>query len=160
MIKKTILMLLVLVGGVMSANAWTDIYLRCDGHWDSNDEAYKFTKINGNQFYIDLDGSVINNGSFYFRFWVTDDNNQIEPATSGDGLDQEVTETAVKSNYHAWEHTLKSFYITQDENAEKVRIFLNYYDDGGWIWHISAAKLKTYTVSYVNDTDFSDVYFY
>ena len=165
MIKKTILMLLVLVGGVMSANAWTDIYLRCDGHWDSNDEAYKFTKINGNQFYIDLDGSVVNDGSFYFRFWVSDlkngNGNTIEPASSQENNDQEVTTTAITSNFESYSgHTQKAFYITQDENAEKVRIFLNYYDDGGWIWHISAAKLKTYTVSYVNDTNFPNVYFY
>lgn len=154
-------MLLVLVGGV-SANAWNSVYLRCEGHWDSDDTGYQFTKIENsgdNQFYIDLEGSVVNSGSFYFRFCV--DGTVKEPASSDQGKDQEVSETAVKSNYSAWNHTLKSFYITQDVNAEKVRIFLNYYEDGGeWIWHISAAKLKTYTVSYVNDTNFENVYFY
>ena len=71
MIKKTILMLLVLVGGVMSANAWNSAVLHYDGHWDS-DDVY-FTKISDVEFYIQLDGSVINNGLFYFRFAVKGD---------------------------------------------------------------------------------------
>lgn len=166
--KKLILMLLLVVGGVNVASAWTQLYLKCDGHWDSNDEGYEFTKLDvaGNEWSIILDGSVINNGPFYFRFWVKDlqenNGNEICSANTDNGLDQEVSENFVTSNYERNnDHSPKAFKVAQDTEAEKLQIYICYYQENDkWIWHIAACPLKEYTIGFVNSGNYERVNFY
>ena len=159
--KKLITLLLAVAGYVGTASAWSSAVLHYEGKWNS-DDVY-FTKIDGNQFYIQMDGSVINNGSFYFRFAVKGDSDgdtftEKEPDTTSHDVDQEVTSTAVTCNYNSWSgdsHTTKAWYIAQDAKADKVDIYLKYAktddsDDTSWTWHITAVPLYKRTIYWDN----------
>ena len=91
MIKKTILMLLVLVGGVMSANAEDDIYLRTGfkgvNVWGSDEADYKFTYVETNAnnedvYTYTINASDIQESDVWFRIHISGWGAQICPYTS------------------------------------------------------------------------------
>ena len=84
-------MLLVLVGGVMSANAVDDIYLRTDfkgdDKWNSDDAAYKFTfdKTNASNedvYTYTINASDISTSDVWFRIHISGWGAQICPYTT------------------------------------------------------------------------------
>ena len=51
-----------------TANAWNDVYLNCEQSSWGNNNSYKFTKVNDNEFYYTLPVTNITEGDFHFRF--------------------------------------------------------------------------------------------
>jgi len=171
--KKLFLLLLIVVGGVMQASAWSDnMYLRADGHWDDNYSGYQCTRISENEFYIQLDGAVIQNGKFYFRFYhgdytydsnyagnkqVVGPTNFYEDNSSWCNQDVEVTTSKVtSSNVDNWQN--KSFYIEQNSNAAYVDIYMKWADD---TWNITAAVLEKNIIAWNNsEQNWENVYAY
>ncbi len=162
--KKLFTLLLVLTCYVGTASAWGDAVLHGnfngDNYW--NADTQHFTKIDGNQFYFQLDGSVINDADFYFRFAVkgeggSDSFVEKEPDTDGHKSDQKVTSTKVTSNYNSWSgegHTTKAWYIEKDPKADKVEIYLKYANQGNdtWKWQITAVPLYKRTITWDNSS--------
>ena len=91
MIKKLILLLLVVCGGVVSANAVNDIYLRTDfkgvNVWGSDEADYKFTYVETNAnnedvYTYTINASDIQKSDVWFRLHIDGWGAQICPYTS------------------------------------------------------------------------------
>ena len=179
--KKVFTLLLLLGGFIGTANAWTNIWLVSDGNlWgadpNNNNEYnastmicvddWKFHKSNdGNEFVFVLDGSVINSGDFYFRFYVHDNlgngHHEVGPTNFTDNVnhDQVVSTTRVTTNNFDNIQT-KSFKIQKNANAKKVNICIKYDNDVKWC--VSAAAIEDeYTITYDKETSgWSNCYCY
>ena len=65
--KKLITLLLVLTGAVCTASAWDNLYFLCgENSWSQND-SYKFTKLDDNTFYYILDANSLQTTNVIFR---------------------------------------------------------------------------------------------
>lgn len=158
--KKLITLMLALAGVVGTVSAWDNVWLVSDlNGWNYSDHTNIFTCKNGNTFYIDIDGTNIKNGNFYFRFDV--DATVCYPKTdktvvTGDyGSEDDIwttTESAGSNN---------AFEIEQDENAYLVRIIVQYYqDNGNWRWHVRRKIYYGYTIGFYNNVNWNNVYAY
>ena len=145
--KKLILMLLLVVGGVNVASAWDNIYLRAEGHWNDN-EGLKFSKVDNNNFYVEISTSSISDNGFYFRFDHADTNGKGVCAPANDG--DVISSTYYKNvwTYQTGEN-LHAFKINKDSRAQRVFIYLNYYTDNNtdYNWQVKLVTLyDQYTV--------------
>lgn len=145
-------MLLLVVGGVNVANAWDNIYLRAKinntDFWGSDNGNYKFSKVDQDNFYIEIPASIIQSDDFYFRFNHEDNNGKGLCAPETDGA--VMTSTFYKS---VWTKqlgdNLHAFKIAKDPKAQKVFIFLNYFtdDNTNYNWQVKLVTLyDQYTV--------------
>lgn len=144
-----------------AANAWNDVYLNCELSSWGNNNSYKFTKVNDNEFYYSLPVSNITEGDFYFRYSVDPNQNWGQsnwgPATDGDVITATDYPNATMNSSNA-------FKIAQSANATSCTIRIKYNNStGNWTWHVTAEIVapdieKTdYTVSF-NDPGWEEVY--
>lgn len=161
--KKLILLLLVLVGGVMSANAWGDLYLICgeNNNWangsDGKSDAFKFTCLSENHYRATVPGSYIKEGSWYFRFYDSSSSSwqNISPASTQS--DEDVTSATAHTN---WQNSsVKAFYITQNTDAKYIHIYVTW-DTSNNQWEVSSSVVTqqtTYNVAFTNPSSWSNV---
>ncbi len=157
--KKLITLILVLCAGVMNVSAWSNLWLvSADNNWGYKDgnynssliciDKYKFSGST-NDFYIRLDGSKINSGDFYFRFYVQDNldedkHHEVGPTNFSGDVNSDVTLSSTKhstSNYNNIQS--KSFKIAKDSKADYIEIYINYSNSQ---WNITAVSLYKKTV--------------
>ncbi len=159
MIKKMILMLLVLVGGVVSANAWGTIYLNCqDNDWGGG-SSIVIPWVSENTYYYTLPGSKINSSDFSFRIYASWDNDGGEhlcPENDGD----EISESEYSKVQRVQESGInnRAFKIKQNANAKCVCIKVRWGDNK---WNISINTFEDGAIiSYVNSNNWDHVYAY
>lgn len=165
--KKLLLLALVMLGGVMQANAWSNVYLRSNINgsttWDSDLSTYEFTKLDddGNNFLLELDGSVIQNGALWFRpnvyGW-----GQVSPAAEESVNIDNTGDTSYETN---WRNTSYYFIIGQNANASKIFIrtfFIKSEGNDNKTFGVQVLVLDNsnkvdYTVNYFNTYSWSGV---
>ena len=146
-------MLLVLVGGVMSANAWDTVYLNDNDNSWGNNGSQPFTKVDndGNHHTYTFGAGKVNqlrNGNYQFRFYVSNGGGHFCPQN-----DNDVISSTDYANCKSGD--TGSFRINKNENAKSVEIDLNYNNsDGDWKWHLKATVTAydgTTDIYYVNE---------
>ena len=150
-------MLLVLVGGVMSANAWTTVklYNSVEGAWSADQCNTIMTKIDdgsNNYFYYILDSSTVTdtNGNYYFRIWVSDNSTNY-------GSYQNDFEILDYVNYGGTASD-NSFKLVTDKTSQYI-ISVGYWDN---VWHFTATKyvVNADKITFVNSDIEGDIYAY
>lgn len=161
--KKLLLMMLLIVGGVNVASAWGDMYLVCkeNNEWSTSDNNanFKFTWMSVNNYKIIVPGSYVNSGNWYFRFRDTSENTtwtNISPAS--DENDANVTNTTVTTN---WQNSnKKAFYITQNADAKWVSITISWSNENS-NWAVSGSYITDYnTIAIVSPNGWENTYVY
>lgn len=152
--KKVLLLLLLVAGGVSTMSAWDNVYLQDDDNkWgDGNQSGYyshPFSKTDDDNFYIDLNANELlklRTDDYHFRFYVSNDASDWAPKTDNDVISATDYATCEKKN-------TGSFKIAQNTRAKSVRINLSYNNnDGDWKWHVTAT-----ITSYSNNTSLTYV---
>ena len=146
--KKLITLLLVLTGMVSTASAWDNLYLLCGANsWTQND-SYKFTKIDGNTFYYVLNASDLRTNNFIFR--IKDTSNDWGAWENEYSLTS--TEYAAKKD-----ETGMGFKIAANTDTKFAYIYAVYKkynnDDTDWRWHLTANVIETSTTVAFVDID-------
>ena len=144
--KKLITLLIVLVGGIEQAFGWGNVYINSkDNNWGSSNASYstQLSVRQSNHYYIVLNSSNLTweDGFFYFRFYVNNDDN-ISGRSIGAKDDNPIITADGYTNIGANENTFKLKY---DKNISKILINLDYYDA---TWHLNAFKEVEYTISF------------
>ena len=157
--KKLLLIMLLIVGGVNAASAWGDMYLVCgeNNNWSTSDNNanFKFNWMSENNYKIIVPGSYVNSGIWYFRFRDAQDNEwtNISPASAEN--DANVTNTTVTTN---WKKGEKAFYITQNADAKWVSITISW-SNGNWA--VSGSYITDYnTIAIVSPNGWENTYVY
>ena len=159
--KKLITLLLVLTGMVSTANAWTDVYLRCNvtpsgksNAWDNDLD--HFSKINDNDFVLKIDGSIIHEGALWFRANVYGWG-QVSPAKNdNDNIDM----TGDYAYNTSWTGTTYYFIIQQKASANAIYIRVKWDKTVGTTQYFNLYALVTedsYTVTYTDPYDWNGV---
>lgn len=145
--KKLITLLLVLTGYVCTASAWDNLYLLCGANnWTQND-SYKFTKIDDNTFYYVLNASDLRTNNFIFR--IKDTSNDWGAWENEYSLTS--TEYAAKKN-----ETGMGFKIaanTDTKFAYIYAVYKKYNNNDDWRWHLTANVIETSTTVAFVDID-------
>ena len=150
-------MLLVLVGGVMSANAWTTVklYNSVEGAWSADQCNTIMTKIDdgtNNYFYYILDSSTVTdtNGNYYFRIWVSDNNTNYGSYQNDFAILDYVNYGGTASD--------NSFKLVTDKTSQYI-ISVGYWDN---VWHFTATKyvVNAEKITFVNSDIEGDIYAY
>jgi hypothetical protein len=158
--KKFILMMLIMVGGVLQVHAWGDLYLICgeNSSWSNTSytDAFKFTCLAENSYRATVPGSYITSGAWYFRFRdkSSDTWQNISPESTEDN--QEITGTAYSTN---WQNSdKKAFYISQNTNAKYVHIYAQWNTSTNK-WDLTSEVITSttsYDIAYTNPSGWAD----
>ena len=153
MIKKLILLLLVVCGGVVTANAWNnnDVYLYSSiDNWDWNnrttDSWRKFTSLGSDEWTLTIDKSKIHGNEIWFAICFEASTSSPSVVRPNDGIDASVSTT----KYETWTTGASgAFYIKLGDDAIALQIHVKYNYDNGNHWYITAAPItKTYNVTF------------
>lgn len=163
--KKLLLFLLVLAGGVSTASAWGDLYLICpqNNNWSNTSfsDDFKFSCLEENHFRATIPGSYVKTSNFQFRFRDKDSNTWMNISPESNTADAEITTNSTYST--DWQNSnSRCFYIAQNANAKYVHIYCNWNTSTNK-WDISCAYVteqNTYNVAYSNPTNWPNVYVY
>lgn len=159
--KKLFTLILAILGVVSTSNAWNDnLYLICqqNNNWSYTDpynQNFKFVRIDDSHFRATVPGSYIHDDKWNFRFREQNgDWYNVGPMSESAADNQEVTENnPVRTNWH--NSTLCSFYVSQNQNASFIQIFLAW---DGVYWNVTAKVITDkYTVAYANPDGWSTV---
>ena len=120
--KKLITLLMFSLIGITQTWAWSDMYLLNseDDNWTSNLTIRPMTEVpnnDGTLFYYILDSSTLtkNDGTFYFRFYTSNDNGKYIGAHSANATLIGTTNYGCK-----WEESSNSFMITTDKSSRYI----------------------------------------
>ena len=152
MIKKTILMLLVLVGGVMTVQADNDqMYLRSDGvggSWTNNLENWKFSKTwdaskSQDVYELSIPANMISSTikSLNFRLYREGTNYEVCPYQQKDytfvfSNGQNETYSAVGDNFHGTSGAYKINHEAIQASEYKITVYVKY--NTTWEYYIKA----------------------
>lgn len=144
--KKLLLMMLLIVGGVNAASAWTTIKLlnSKEGKWDPSASTEMIDVGDGttNFFYYILDSSTLTDNNYYFRIYCVDDK-KYYGAYEKDN-DYPILDV---TNYGGCE-SIYSFKLVTDKKSKYI-ISIGYWDSK---WYFTATEyLGTGTITYVNN---------
>ena len=157
-------MLLLVVGGVKTANAFGEAYIHCTtSNWGNDGGTNMMFVKDGDYFYYDLDGSEVNSGVFYFRIRVKWNN----PTENSDGeylVPSQDHDEITSSPYYVerrWQdHNNLTFTLAKNANAKKVRLQL-WWDSKDQKWYLVAYTLNQQnTVYFNNNAGWTNAYCY
>ena len=145
--KKIIILLAVLACGVGESYGWGNVYINSeDNNWGNGSASYsnQLSASSGNHYYIILESSKLTwqDGYFYFRFWVKNDDNK-DGRSVGAGDDSKPIIT--KDGYSSIGENENTFRLQYDASVSKILINFDYYDSS---WHLHAFKNVTYNVAF------------
>lgn len=130
----------------MNASAWNTMYLNCeDNNWGQG-SSLPFNWLDTNSYYYILSPDHITSGDFYFRFYVSWDDNtggeHVAPVTDGEEITVEVNTNVNRGS------EVGSFKLAQSPNAKFVVIYI-YWDNNTWNLY-SQVITETATVAFVD----------
>ena len=150
-------MLFLVVGGVLSASAWNDMYLICgeNNGWSISDNTanFIFTKLSDTERKIIVPGSYVNSGKWYFRFREKDSDTWYNICPDGDS-DVDVTNTtATTATGH--KDNPKAFFVGKNSAAKWVVITIQWNTNK---WNVSGSYItESCQVSFINPDGWSKV---
>lgn len=161
--KKLLLIMLLIVGGVNAASAWGDMYLVCgeNNDWSTSDNNanFKFTWMSENNYKIIVPGSYVNSGNWYFRFRDASSTTWTNISPASDENDADVTNKTVTTNREKNLYN-KAFYITQNADAKWVSITISWSNEKN-NWAVSGSYITDYnTIAIVSPNGWENTYVY